>query len=71
MKLEFVEAQLKKWGEIILRLDSGETLEIHLGDTTFDYDNRLLHFRGGDALYYIDADKIESLKMHYSHIESE
>lgn len=71
LKLTFVEDQLKKWGEVIVRLASGETIEIHLGDTTFDHENNLIHYRSSDALYYIDGASVESIKMHYSHVESE
>ncbi|CAM3517795.1 hypothetical protein AB1399_05630 [Hydrogenibacillus schlegelii] len=70
MKLDWIEAKLKEWGEVILRLDSGETLELHLGDTTFDHANNLIHFRSGDAIYYVDAEKVESLKMHLSHFDA-
>ena len=67
MKMEAVEKQLKVWGELIVTTDAGDTFEIHLGDTKFDSQNRVITLTTPDAEYLIEGDAIESIKMHYSH----
>ncbi|MBE3597513.1 MAG: hypothetical protein IMX02_01445 [Limnochordaceae bacterium] len=69
MKMEIIQEQLKRWGEVIVRTTSGQVFEFHLGDTTFDTARRVITFRGPDAEYVIDGDAIESFKMHWSHPE--
>ncbi|GMA64351.1 hypothetical protein NZD89_03200 [Alicyclobacillus fastidiosus] len=67
IKMEEVQEQLQHWGELIITTDAGETYEIHLGDTEFDKENRVLQFTTPDAKIVIDGDTIESVKMHFSH----
>lgn len=67
MKMESVHEQLKQWGELIITTDAGDTYEIHLGDTTFDVDKRLIKFTTPDAEYVIEGDSVESVKKHFSH----
>ena len=67
MKMEFVEQQLKEWGEIIIYTAGGATFELHLGDTKFDYDNRVIHLKAPDSLFVIDGDAVESVTKHYGH----
>lgn len=47
--------------------DAGDEYEIHLGDTTFDTENRVITFTTSEAKYMIGGDTIESVKMHFSH----
>ncbi|MFD1675738.1 hypothetical protein [Alicyclobacillus fodiniaquatilis] len=67
MKMEEVHEQLKQWGELIITTDAGDTYEIHLGDTEFDGENRVIRFTTPDAKIFIAGDTIESVKMHFSH----
>jgi hypothetical protein len=66
VKMEIVQEQLKRWGEVIVRVASGEEFEFHLGDTHFDTERRTITFRAGDAEYVLDGDAIERIKMHWS-----
>ncbi|MFB5189031.1 hypothetical protein [Alicyclobacillus fastidiosus] len=67
MKMESVQDQLKQWGEIMITTDAGETYEIHLGDTKFDLQNRVIVLSSPHAEYIIDGDAIENVKKHYGH----
>lgn len=69
MKMELVEQQLKEWGEIMIRTASGSTFEMHLGDTEFDKENRVIRLKSSDALYVIDGDSVESITKHYGHMD--
>lgn len=71
MKMEEIHEQLLQWGELIIATDAGDTYEIHLGDTTFDMENRVIQFTTLDAKIIIAGDNIESVKMHFSHKISE
>lgn len=65
--MEAVEAELRHWGELIITTDAGETYELHLGDTEFDYETRMIRLTSPKAEYLIDGDSVESVKKHYGH----
>lgn len=67
MKMEFVERQLNEWGELLITTAGGATFELHLGDTTFDTENRAIHLKAPDAQHVIDGDSIEFVTKHYGH----
>jgi len=67
MKMELVQQQLKEWGEIIITTSGGATFELHLGDTTFDFENRLIKLTTPHAHYVIDGDSVEFVTKHYGH----
>mgnify|MGYP000859672486 FL=1 len=67
MKLDVIQEQLKRWGEVMIRTASGEEFELHLGDTTIDTEKRLISFRSADSEYILDGDSVERVKMHWSH----
>jgi len=69
MKMEIVHEQLKRWGELVIRTGGGQTFELHLGDTTFDYEKRVFSFRASSAEFVIDGDCVESIEMHFSGVE--
>ncbi|HLS89390.1 MAG TPA: hypothetical protein VK008_07155 [Sphingobacteriaceae bacterium] len=69
MKMEKVQELLNKWGELIIYTSGGQVFEIHIGDTQFDTENRLIHLQGPDSKYVIDGDSIEVVKQHYGHQE--
>ncbi|HEY8531327.1 MAG TPA: hypothetical protein VIL08_03680 [Limnochorda sp.] len=66
MKMEIVHEQLKRWGELLVTTAAGQTFELHLGDTHFDYDKRVFSFRASGAEFIIDGDCVESIQMHFS-----
>lgn len=65
MKLEDVKKELEDWGEIIITTDAGDQYELHLGDTEFDLENRMIRLDTPDALYLIGGDSVENIKKHY------
>lgn len=67
MKMEAVEAELKQWGELIITTAAGETYELHVGDTDFDMEKRVIRLTSPRAEYLIDGDSVESVKKHYGH----
>jgi len=67
MKMELVEKHLKEWGEIIVSTSGGATFELHVGDTEFDKENRLIRLKSANARYVIDGDSIETIMMHFGH----
>jgi len=67
VKLDVIQEQLKRWGEVMIRTASGEEFELHLGDTTIDTEKRLISFRSADSEYILDGDSVERVKMHWSH----
>lgn len=67
LKMETVHAELKGWGEIIITTEGGEEFEIHLGDTTFDFNARIITLKTPDSDYVIDGDSVESIRKHYGH----
>lgn len=67
MKMEAVLHELKQWGEIIIITSSGQKFEIHLGDTQFDTENRVIRLKTPEADYVIDGDSVETVVKHYGH----
>jgi len=67
VKMEVVHEMLQEWGELIVTTAGGQSFEMHLGDTKFDLDRRLITLRGSQATYVIDGDAIESITKHYGH----
>lgn len=69
MEMEIVKKELEQWGELVISTANGERYEIHLGDTSFDFDNRVIQLVTPTALYEIDGDAVESIEKHYGHKE--
>lgn len=67
MEMEVVLAELQEWGELMVTTDAGVTYELHLGDTEFDTETRLIRLKTPKAVYLIDGDSIEAIKKHYGH----
>lgn len=64
-----LKQELEAHGEVMVTMDSGETVELHLGNTTFDEPREQLftvkgHGDGQETRYY-DGDKVESVRLHY------
>ena len=69
MRMEEVKAELERWGEVIITTQGGKTYEIHLGDTEFDFERRVIRLTTPEAIYVIEGDAVESVKKHYGHPE--
>lgn len=65
MKMEIVQDELKEWGELIITTDAGESYEIHLGDTEFDLERRLILLQTPDQKLVIDGDSVAAVAKHY------
>jgi hypothetical protein len=61
---------LEQHGEVIAIMDSGEEVELHLGNTTFDepaeetFTVEGSGMEGRETRYY-SGEKIESIRLHY------
>ncbi len=69
VKMEGVKKHLEQWGELIISTANGERYEIHLGDTTFDLENRVIRLTTPTAVFEIDGDSVEAIEKHYGHKE--
>jgi len=69
MRMEVVKKELEQWGELVITTAAGDRYEIHLGDTTFDLENRVIQLKTPTAVYEIDGDSVESVEKHYGHKE--
>jgi photosystem II stability/assembly factor-like uncharacterized protein len=61
MKMESVQEQLTKWGELIITTDAGETYEIHLGDTKYNSNQQAIILTTPEAEFIIDGDAVENV----------
>jgi len=68
MKMEAVQKELQHWGELLIATSGGQHFEIHLGDTEFDFQNRVIRLRAPNAHFVIDGDSVEVIQMHYGHL---
>ncbi|MEW8977436.1 MAG: hypothetical protein AB2385_03440 [Symbiobacterium sp.] len=71
MKMELVEQELRTWGEILITTSGGQHFEIHLGDTEFDRENRVIRLKSPQALFVIDGDSVETIQKHYGHLDND
>lgn len=69
MKMELVEKELRAWGEAIIVTSGGQKFELHLGDTQFDMDARVIRLQGPSSKYVIDGDSIEVVELHLGHAD--
>lgn len=69
MKMEFVHKELQAWGEIMITTAAGKEYEIHLGDTQFDFENRVIRLKSPTAEFVIDGDSVEDIQKHYGHVD--
>lgn len=65
--MEAVQAELRQWGELMITTDAGEAYEIHLGDTEFDTNARMIRLKTPHADYVIEGDSVASITKHYGH----
>lgn len=67
MKMEAVQQELKNWGELLITTAGGDGYEIHLGDTEFDMNTRMIKLKTPQAEFVIEGDSVESIQKHYGH----
>lgn len=67
MKMEVVKKELEQWGELMISTANGAQYEIHLGDTEFDFENRVIRLKTPTVLFEIDGDTVEAIEKHYGH----
>lgn len=67
MKMEAVQHELRQWGELMITTSAGESYEIHLGDTEFDLQNRMIKLKTTGSDYIIAGDSVEAIEKHYGH----
>ncbi len=48
---------------------AGQKVEIRVGDTEFDYDERVIRLKTPNSLFVIDGDSVESIEKHYGHLD--
>lgn len=67
---ELLKQELADHGEVIAIMDSGEAVELHLGNTAFDEPEAgVLTVEGygpeGKETRYYDGENVESIRLHY------
>ncbi len=65
--MEAVQQELRDWGELLITTAAGESYEIHLGDTEFDTQSRVIRLKTPSSDFVIAGDSVEALQKHYGH----
>lgn len=62
-----VESLLDEYGELIVRMDSGQEFELHKHNVEFQQvsDGVLMEIETGDEVEVVDTGKVESYRYHY------
>lgn len=61
---ERLEQLLDESGEVMVRFDTGTEAELHKHNATFE-DEPIVKVTTGDAIYWLNAEKIESMWIHF------
>ncbi len=61
---ELVKEELERSGELMVKMDSGDTFELHKHNTEFDDSNGVIRINGSDETIWIPAEKIEQWWIH-------
>lgn len=69
MRMEVVQKELQRWGEVIITTSAGRKFELHLGDTEFDTEARLIRLQAPSSTYIIDGDSVEIMETHLGHAD--
>jgi len=56
---------IKEYGEIMIRLDSGEEAELHLHNTEFIDKDQTIKVDADDEIHWFNGNKIERYWIHY------
>jgi hypothetical protein len=61
---EALKASLDKNGEVMIRLDTGEKLELHKHNVKFDDNTKEMVVDAGTETYWIGADRVSYYWLH-------
>jgi len=61
---ERLKSAVKKHGEVMVITDAGEEHELHLHNTTWKDDDRVVKVDAATAVHWLDGDKIERYWIH-------
>lgn len=61
---ERLQGLVDEYGEVMIRLDSGEEAELHRHNTEF-VDEPMVKVVTNDAIHWFDAEKVESCWIHF------
>jgi hypothetical protein len=68
---EALKASLDKNGEVMIRLDTGEKLELHKHNVKFDDSTKEIVVDSGTETYWIGADRVSYYWLHKEAFEKE
>lgn len=66
-----IKEELEKSGELMLRLSTGEKIELHKHNVTFDESNKEIKIDAGSETIWIPVDAVEYYMIHREGIEKE
>lgn len=61
---ELLQENLEEYGELMIRMDSGEDRELHLHNTEFLEDEGLVKVEADDEIHWFDGEKVERFWIH-------
>jgi hypothetical protein len=66
---EALKSSLDKYGEVMIRIDTGEKLELHKHNVRFDDNTKEIIVDASTETYWISADKVSYYWIHKEGIE--
>lgn len=68
---DVLKASLQKNGEVMIRLDTGEKIELHAHNVRFDDSTKEIVIDAGTETYWIGADRVSYYWIHKEGFEGE
>lgn len=62
---ERLREAVQEYGEIMIKLDSGEEAELHLHNTEFQEEDKIIKVDADDEVHWFNGDKVERYWIHY------
>ncbi|GIW63334.1 MAG: hypothetical protein KatS3mg091_136 [Patescibacteria group bacterium] len=59
-----IKSALEKAGELMIKVSDGQTFELHLHNTKFHNDSRLIELDAGSETYWINAEEVVYMWIH-------
>jgi hypothetical protein len=66
-----LKASVAKNGEVMIRLDTGEKIELHIHNVKFEYATKEIMVDAGTETYWIGADRVSYYWIHKEGFEKE
>lgn len=66
---DYVKTQLKEAGELMVKVSDGQTFELHLHNTKFNDEGRIIEIDAASETYWINGDEIVYSWIHREGIE--